>query len=212
MIKKKDGFHVKTENDIIDDKALPWFFRNLYQNQSTELTEVEAEIDRIITAQQNANLGELTHSHIFGSTYKKGTVQGVYIEDNVDITPLIAKIATFAIFYLLPSSQIPNIPEMNLLLKRVNLEEKAKPEIFMALGSRDKCYKPYHSVCIDLYNENSFFSVSVRLFYSLLWIVLLKTENAILLANKGKSIKKIGLRFLFSNPAESQIIPILNTI
>lgn len=207
MVKKRDGFHVKTENDLIDEKALPWYFKQLYDNSQINQNIVEKEIDKIVNDQLRAKTGEITESNLFNSAYRKGTVHGVYTNDNIDITPLVAKIAVFTIFNIIDPKQIINIKNVDGLINRAFLKEEPQLKIIRVMGPREKCFKPYHYTLIDIYNNNNSIFINVGLFYYLWWVVILEITKPIVIHHDNKLLKKVGFKFDFSDIANPHIIP-----
>jgi len=210
MIKKGDRYFVKSQNNIIDEAAIVPYLKRLYANSGIEKDVLGKEIERICREQQQINLGDITESELLNSSFKKGTVHGVNIENAKEaITPLIAKIATFAIYYFINPMQICNITNVDLLIKRAFLEENSQPKIIREMGPREKCYKPYHYTYIEIINNSNAIVIHIGLFYFLWWAVILNTEKAIKVQYDNQLLKKIGLKFNFSNPACRVFIPIL---
>jgi hypothetical protein len=205
IIKSNQGFRIKYTDGKIDDNILPWILNK-------KLTEFPDDIalkekTRILDELAKAKPGQIVKSDLLHKGFIKKQAKGTFIDlGNIEpITPLIAKITVFMIFYFINPSQINKIKYMEVLIKHAKQLGNIKP-IFINEGW-DRSAEPLkyiHRVIFNFYPNMIY--VRISLFMCLQWYLVLDINAPIIMNNNNKNIEVLGLKLDLSN---QQIHPLI---
>jgi len=130
---------------------------------------------------------------------------GVYIDiDKIpSITPLIAKIAVFWIFYMINQNEILKIKEFNKLVDHaIGKCELDSIKLNEIQAQQEKVFYKYHGINITI--EENLILMAITFFGYLRWLFWLGTDMPIETRDEeGRIIENIQLRLDFKNTANT---------
>ena len=207
FINDGDRFRPKNAGDIRDPYTISWLLKKEHSKQpkGQKANAIFNEIDRVARELRNAKPGDITHSEVLNKGFKTKRAHGIYIDlDKIpSITPLLAKIAVFWIFYMISPTERWKIKGISELVDHA----RGKGELnlirfYESPARREKTFSKYHVITIEIMETKILFAIT--LFGYFRWVILLNTEVPVVTPDEeGRIIEDSHLVLDFKNPAST---------
>lgn len=193
MIKNGDKYRPKNTGDIRDSSSIFWQLKRECNDQD--------EIDRITRELKDANQGDITYSEILKKGFETKRTHGIYIDldDIPSITPLLAKIAVFWIFYMIIPTEIRKVKGIGELVDHaMGKSELNSIKFYDSPAPSEKAFSKNHGITIEIMETGILFAIT--LFGYFRWVMWLNTEELVVTPDaEGKAVEDIRLMLDFEN-------------
>ncbi len=202
ILKKGNEYTVKNIDDIADSKVLPWLLKKEFLSMNTKENDIiKDEIERIKIETQEAEIGQITSSEILKRSWVTKNAKGTFIDKGKipSITPLIAKIATFSIFYMINPTELRKIKFLGELINHAKFLGSPGPvKIFETKGLRNKAFYRNHELRMGI--NKDYILISISLFIYLRWVIFLDLIEPInMVDDKNEKVGSMLLGLDFNN-------------
>lgn len=188
MYKKKDTYKVKTQQKgesklNLDEKDILYSglqFAIEKKKDVFSIEEIKSEIERMQKEYLSLDFNQSITSNKIGISMRRGQVSNLKVDSSTlsDLTPLIAKIAVFFIYYYLYLEDIPKIFHFEQLLKHARYNQKIEDWIINWYPAETEKFERFHR--IDLEILDGLCVLDIQLFKYANWRILLPYDNELL--------------------------------